>query len=199
MAVDMRRAVFVRSAAGEGDFPRDLPQVAVAGRSNVGKSSLINCLTRRRSLARVGSSPGRTAFVNCFLIDGSFYLADLPGYGYARVSKAERQRWAGLMECYFARRDRIALGLLVVDARHAPTEDDRTMERWFARSRCPLVVAANKCDRLKSGEVSASLARIRETLDLGQEVPVIPVSARTGQGREELTGRLLAGLGLAGP
>ena len=196
MPIDVRKAEFIRSAASPRDFLGDMPQAAFAGRSNVGKSSVINCLLGRKNFARVGASPGKTAHVNYFRIDGAFYLADLPGYGYAKVSKAERDRWSRLMEDYFARPGLITLGVMVVDARHRPTADDQTMARWFKDTGCPLVVAANKIDKLKKSELAPNLQCIRETLELEESVPVIAFSAEKGTGRGELLEALLSGLGL---
>ena len=138
-------------------------QVAFAGRSNVGKSSVINRLLNRKNFARVGAAPGKTTQINYFKIDNAFYLVDLPGYGYARVSKGERDRWGKLMEDYFARPDLLTLGVLIVDARHRPTADDCTMANWFRETGRPLVVAANKLDKLKKSEIGPNLEQIRLT------------------------------------
>ena len=187
MAVNLQKAEFVLSAAAPKDFIQDgLPQVAFAGRSNVGKSSAINRLLNRKNFARVGAAPGKTVHINYFRIDGAFYLVDLPGYGYARVSKGERDRWGKLMEDYFARPGLLTLGVLIVDARHKPTADDCTMANWFKETGCPLAVAANKLDKLKKSEVAPNLAQIRTTLELGEDVPVIPFSAEKGTGKEDL-------------
>ena len=193
MAVNLQKAEFILSAASPKDFIRDgLPQVAFAGRSNVGKSSVINRLLNRKNLARVGAAPGKTTHINYFKIDGAFYLVDLPGYGYAKVSKGERDRWAKLMECYFADRKQMTLGVMVVDARHKPTADDCTMAQWYREAGCPVVVAANKLDKLKKSEVAGSLQQIRETLELDEAAPLIPFSAEKGMGREELLRLILS-------
>ena len=187
MAVNLQKAEFVLSAAAPKDFIQDgLPQVAFAGRSNVGKSSAINRLLNRKNFARVGAAPGKTVHINYVRIDGAFYLVDLPGYGYARVSKGERDRWGKLMEDYFARPGLLTLGVLIVDARHKPTADDCTMANWFKETGCPLAVAANKLDKLKKSEIAPNLEQIRTTLELGEDVPVIPFSAEKGTGKEEL-------------
>ena len=184
--MNWNNAEYVRSAANRGDFLHDgRVQIAMAGRSNVGKSSVINRMVRRKNLARVGNSPGKTRQVNYFLIDGAFYLVDLPGYGYARVSQAEKERWGRLMESYFADHT-LTLGLLIVDARHKPTADDCTMAQWFKESGCPFVVVANKLDKLKKSEIEPNLQRIRDTLELGEDTTLIPFSAEKGEGREEL-------------
>ena len=193
MAVNLQKAEFVLSAAAPRAFIQDgLPQVAFAGRSNVGKSSAINRLLGRKNFARVGAAPGKTVHINYFRIDNAFYLVDLPGYGYAKVSKAERDRWGRLMEDYFARPDLLTLGVLIVDARHKPTADDCTMANWFKETGRPLAVAANKVDKLKKSEVEPSLRLIRDTLELGPEIPVIPFSAEKGTGKEELLGVVLS-------
>ena len=187
MEVNLHNATFVLSAASPRDFLGDgRPQVAFAGRSNVGKSSVINRLLNRKNFARVGAAPGKTVHINYFDIDGTFYLVDLPGYGYARVSKGERDRWGKLMEDYFARPGLLTLGVMIVDARHRPTADDQTMARWFRDTGCPLIVVANKLDKLKKSEIEPNLLQIRETLELGEDVPVIPFSAEKGTGKEEL-------------
>ena len=186
MAVNFNKAEFVLSAVRPEGFLRDgLHQLAFAGRSNVGKSSVINRLVGRKNFARVGASPGKTTQINYFRIDGQLYLVDLPGYGYAKVSKAERDRWGKLMEAYFAS-GLITWGVMIVDARHKPTADDVTMAQWFQDTGCPLIVVANKLDKLKKSEVEPNLLRIRETLSLGEEVPVVPFSAEKGEGREAL-------------
>ncbi len=144
MTINWNLAQFVRSAAKPADFPRDgLPQVVFAGRSNVGKSSVINRILNRKNFARVGSAPGKTTHINYFSVDQKLYLVDLPGYGYAKVSKQERDRWGRLIEAWFSDTDRMALGILVVDARHKPTADDCMMAQVFLSSGKPFLVAAN--------------------------------------------------------
>ena len=170
MSINVQKAEFILSAASPKDFRRDaLPQVAFAGRSNVGKSSVINRLLNRKNFARVGAAPGKTTQINYFKIDNAFYLVDLPGYGYARVSKGERDRWGRLMEGYFADPELMTLGVMIVDARHKPTADDCTMAQWYRGAGCPFLVVANKLDKLKKSEVEGNLQRIRETLELGEE------------------------------
>jgi len=195
VAVNLQKAEFVLSAVSPSGFIQDgLPQVAFAGRSNVGKSSVINRLLNRKNFARVGAEPGKTVHVNYFNIDKTFYLVDLPGYGYAKVSKAERDRWGRLMEDYFARPDLLTLGVMIVDSRHRPTADDCTMAQWFKDTGCPLVVVANKLDKLKKSEIEPNLQLIRETLELGDEDLLIPFSAEKGTGRDELLRAIFAGI-----
>lgn len=195
MELNFNKVEFIRSAVKPADFLRDgLPQLAFAGRSNVGKSSVINRLVGRKNFARVGASPGKTSQINYFRLDERAYLVDLPGYGYAKVSKAERDRWGRLMEDYFAS-GLITLGVMIVDARHKPTADDVTMANWFYDADCPVAVVANKLDKLKKSEIEPNLLRIRETLDLREEDGLIPFSAERGDGKEQLIALLLKMLG----
>lgn len=192
MTLNVNKAEFVKSAAAPSQFIHSsVPAVAFSGKSNVGKSSVINRLLNRKNFARVGSEPGKTVHVNYFLIDGRVYLIDLPGYGYAKVSQAEKERWGRLMEDFFAA-GLFSLGVMIVDARHKPTVDDVTMARWFQNSGCRMVVVANKLDKLKKSEIEPNLSRIRETLDLSEDVLLIPFSAEKGQGREQLLAEIQA-------
>ena len=196
MKVNWNRAEFVRSAAKPADFPRDtLPQVVFAGRSNVGKSSAINRLLGRKNLARVGSAPGKTTHINYFQVDEKLYLVDLPGYGYAKVSLQERARWGRLIEAWFADTRLMTLGLLIVDARHKPTADDRTMSDFFLDTGKPYVVVANKLDKLKNSQI---LSLIRQTLELPGWVELIPFSAEKGDGKERLLELILEHTGWTG-
>ena len=190
--MNFQNVEFLISAANPKDFPMTrLPEIAFAGKSNVGKSSVINRLLQRKNFARVGDKPGKTIHVNYFTIDNTCYLVDLPGYGYVQVSQKEKDRWAKLMEDYFAAQ-RIDLGVLIVDYRHPPTKNDITMARWFLDSGCPFVVVANKMDKLKKSELSPNLVTIREDLELPEDCPVIPFSAEKGNGRDELVKLILA-------
>ena len=193
MAINLQKAEFILSAVAPKFFLRDgLPQVAFSGRSNVGKYSVINRLLNRKNFARVGAAPGKTTQINYFKIDNAFYLVDLPGYGYAKVSKAERDRWGKLMESYFADPELMTLGVMIVDSRHKPTADDCTMAQWYREAGCPFVVVANKLDKLKKSQVEPNLQVIRETLELGEGDVVIPFSAEKGTGRQELVSAILA-------
>lgn len=186
MSINFNRVEFIRSAAAPRDFLRDgLPQLAFAGRSNVGKSSVINQIVNRKNFARVGASPGKTSQINYFLLDDRAYLVDLPGYGYAKVSKAERERWGQLMEAYFAS-GLISWGVMIVDARHRPTADDVTMAEWFYDTGCPLIVVANKLDKLKKSQIAPNLEVIRETLAFREEDRLVAFSAEKGDGKEQL-------------
>lgn len=192
MAFNISNAEFIRSAVKKADFPRDrLPQIVFAGRSNVGKSSVINKLLNRKNFARVGAAPGKTTHINYFLIDKKLYLVDLPGYGYAKVSKEEKARWGKLIESWFADTELMTLGVQIVDARHKPTADDYTMAEWFKNCGKPYVVVANKLDKLKKSEIEGNIARIRETLGLDEASIVIPFSAEKGDGRQALLNLIL--------
>lgn len=189
---NVNKAEFIKSAADPSGFIRDeLPNIVFSGKSNVGKSSVINRLLNRKNFARVGQSPGKTIHVNYFLIDGKVYFVDLPGYGYAKVSIKERERWGKLMERFFATVGLIDLGVMIVDSRHKPTADVVTMAQWFKSTQCPMVVVANKCDKLKKSEVEPNMALIRETLELPDEVVLIPFSAEKGNGKDALMAEIL--------
>lgn len=191
-SLNVNKAEFIKSAADpKGFIKSDLPGIVFSGKSNVGKSSVINRLLNRKNFARVGQSPGKTIHVNYFLIDGKAYFVDLPGYGYAKVSQSERDRWGRLMEKFFATEGVISLGVMIVDSRHKPTADDITMARWFLSTECPLVVVANKCDKLKKSEIEPNMQLIRDTLELPEDVLLIPFSAEKGTGRELLMAEIL--------
>ena len=189
--MNLHNVEFLISAAHSGDFPGNrLPEIAFAGKSNVGKSSVINRLLNRKNFARVGEKPGKTIHVNYFVIDKKCYFVDLPGYGYAQVSQAEKDRWGKLMEDYFAA-GRIDLGVMIVDCRHAPTNNDITMARWFLDSNCPFVVVANKLDKVKKSQIKGNLQVIRQDLELPEDCPIIPFSAEKGDGKDELIRMIL--------
>lgn len=184
--MNLHNATFRKSVVNRKDFMMDKPSIVFAGKSNVGKSSVINKLLNRKNFARVGNTPGKTVHINYFDIDSKCYFVDLPGYGYAKVAKDERDRWGKLMETFFATEGAITLGVQIVDARHKPTADDITMAQYFMDTDCAMVVVANKKDKLKKSEYEPNVARIRETLELPDEVPVVLFSAEKGDGRDEL-------------
>ena len=193
--MNFQKVDFLISAAAPKDFPKErLPEIAFAGKSNVGKSSVINRILQRKNFARVGDKPGKTIHVNYFTVDSKCYFVDLPGYGFAKVSEKEKARWGKLMEDYFAA-GRINLGVLIVDYRHPPTNNDITMADWFIQSGCPFVVVANKMDKLKKSELEPNLRTIREDLNLPESVPVIPFSAEKGNGRDDLVRLILTAAG----
>jgi GTP-binding protein len=185
--MNVQNVEFIKSAANiQGLITDGLPQVVFSGRSNVGKSSVINRLLNRKNFARIASRPGKTVHINYFLIDKSAYFVDLPGYGYAMVSKSERKRWSSLMEGYFSGSGHIALGVMIADARHKPTDDDIVMADWFKASDCRFVVLANKIDKVKRSEIEHNITRIRETLNLDKDTRIIQFSAEKGTNRAEL-------------
>ena len=185
-------AEFIRSAADPRQFIRSsVPGVVFAGKSNVGKSSVINCLLNRKNFARVGNTPGKTVHVNYFLIDGRLYFIDLPGYGFANVAKEERDRWGRLMEDFFREKDLFRVGVLIVDARHKPTADDMRMFQWFRSAGRPFLVVANKLDKLKKTEVESCLQQIRLTFGMEEQELLLPFSAEKGTGKEQLQREML--------
>ena len=189
--MNFQNAEFLISAASPKDFPVNrLPEIAFAGKSNVGKSSVINRLLQRKNFARVGDTPGKTIHVNYFLLDRKCYFVDLPGYGFAKVPQSEKERWSNLMERYFAEK-RVTLGILIVDYRHPPTNNDITMARWFMDSGCPFAVVANKMDKVKKSELESNLQLIRQDLELPDNCPLIPFSAEKGDGRDALVRLIL--------
>ncbi len=184
--MNVNKVQFIRSAVSAKDFVRDgRPQLVFAGRSNVGKSSVINRLLNRKNFARVGNTPGKTVHINFFQVD-TVYFVDLPGYGFAKVSQAEKNRWGRLMETYFNAEGLITAGVLIVDARHKPTADDVSMAGWFRSTGRPLIVVANKMDKLKKSEMEGAIQTVRETLELTEEDRLVPFSAEKGTGRGEL-------------
>lgn len=193
--MNLNNVQFLISAASPKSFPKkEFPEIAFAGKSNVGKSSVINRILQRKNLARVGEKPGKTIHVNYFTVDSKCYFVDLPGYGYAKVSQAEKDRWGKLMEDYFAS-NRIDLGVFIVDSRHSPTNNDIVMARWFIESGCPFVVVANKLDKLKKSEIASNLQTIRNDLGLPDNCVIIPFSAEKGTGREDLLRFILETVG----
>jgi len=183
--INLHNAGFAKSAASAGDIIKDgLPQIVFSGKSNVGKSSVINRLLGRKQFARVSTTPGKTIHINYFLIDKKAYFVDLPGYGYAKIAKAERSRWSALMEAFFSEPGHITLGVMIVDARHRPTEDDMTMANWYKASGRPLIVIANKIDKVRKSEIEQNMAVISRTLDFSDDVMVIRFSAEKGINRD---------------
>lgn len=196
MAINLNNAEFVKSAATPAGFLNvQEPCVVFSGKSNVGKSSVINRILNRKNFARVGAHPGKTIHINYFKIDRQVYFIDLPGYGYASVAKSERERWGKMMEKFFTDPGRVSLGVMIVDARHKPTKDDETMAQWFHSTGCPLIVVANKLDKLdklKKSEIEPNMQRIRESLQLSEDTLVLPFSAEKGTGRDVLVREILS-------
>lgn len=184
-------AEFIRSAHGSGDYLRDgRPEVAFAGRSNVGKSSLLNRLLGRKSLARISSTPGRTQAVNYFLVNRRFYFVDLPGYGYAKAGKEARREWAARVEGYLREALPGALMVMLVDGKVGATPLDVQAYQYLSGLGAAIVVAATKVDRLPRGRWPAMVREVRATLGLEETIPVIPVSAESGDGVKELWGAI---------
>jgi GTP-binding protein len=177
-------AEFIKSAFDEKDWPRDeRPEVAFLGRSNVGKSSLINSLLGVKGLARTSSTPGRTQSLNFFLVNNRFRFVDLPGYGFARVPKITRSSWGELATNYLAKRATLVLSIQIVDSRHEPTTLDLQLSEWLAAHQKPRIVVATKSDKLSNNELRKNLERVKRSLDAER---VITYSAKTGKGREEV-------------
>ena len=184
--MEIKSADFITSMASYGNFPgRGLPQVAVAGKSNVGKSSLINKLCRRNKLARTSATPGKTRLINIFLLNQQFHLVDLPGYGFAKVDKQEKARWGKMMQDYFEQAEELRHVLCLVDIRHEPTEDDRQMNLFLRQMGIPFTVIATKAGKISRGARMKQLAPICRAL-LVQPWEVICFSSEDGTGREEL-------------
>lgn len=191
---------FVKSALEQADFPRDqLSEIAFAGRSNVGKSRLLNTLVGSRGLARISSSPGRTQAINFFRVGDKAFFVDLPGYGYAKVPKEVRERWKGLVESYLANRPQLRLVLLLVDSRIAPTPGDVMLKKWLDHYGIEHVVILTKADKLSRSQLLRSTSRARETLEIDE---LIPFSAVTGLGKKAILDRIqttISGVGEARP
>ena len=183
----VKQAEFVISAVGPGQYPEDaLPEIALAGRSNVGKSSLINRLLGRKNLARTSSQPGKTQTLNYYRINDFFYFVDVPGYGYAKVSRSERAAWGRFIERYLLGREPLRKVLLIVDVRHPPSKDDQAMYDWLAHNGLPIAVIATKADKIPRSQWQKHVKLVRETLGMPKGDPVILFSSETGQGLDEL-------------
>lgn len=175
------------SAVSQKQYPQDgIPEIALAGRSNVGKSSLINRLIQRKSLARTSSKPGKTQTLNFYKLNNSFYFVDVPGYGYAKVSKSERNKWGPMMEEYFETRTYLKAVILITDIRHEPTNDDMQMYAYLKYLEHPVIVIATKMDKVKRGKQHAYMKRTKELIQLQDEDVIIPFSAETGEGKDEV-------------
>ena len=187
MALNFAKAEFVRSAGKAADFLRDgLPQFAFAGRSNVGKSSVINRLVGRKNLAYVGASPGKTTQVNYFLIDRRAYLVDLPGYGYAKVSQQEKEKWGKMIERYLHSSKQLRAVFLLIDIRHEPSANDKMMYDWVVSQGYNPIIIATKQDKLKRSQIDKHVRMLRQGLKLVPGTRIIPFSSVTKQGRDEI-------------
>lgn len=187
--MNFQNAAYELSAGTGRQLPSStLPEVVFSGRSNVGKSSLINRLLNRKALARVSATPGKTATVNFFTVDCCRFV-DLPGYGYAKVSRGEKERWAGLLDSYFSGRRNIALVVQLVDFRHDPSRDDEDMINFLLETELPFLVVCTKADKLNKTQTAAQTARYTELFG-PVNVPFLPFSSENGTGLEELRGRI---------
>jgi GTP-binding protein len=193
MKMEINKAIFITSLAEYGPFEGcGLPQIAVTGRSNVGKSSLINKLTKQNHLAKTSGTPGKTRLINVFLINNAFHLVDLPGYGFAKVAKHEKERWSGMMHRYFEKASELTYVLQLVDIRHEPSEEDIMMNRFLRSKNIPFTVIITKADKVSRGTRMKYIAPILRALEV-QPWEVIAFSSVHGTGREELLS-LLAGV-----
>lgn len=176
-------AKFVISALSADQFPRDRrPEIAFVGRSNVGKSSILNRLLKRKGLAKTSSTPGKTQTINFFDINGKFYFVDLPGYGYAKVPKALKNQWVEALTSYLENREHLKLAVALIDARHAPTANDFQIQEILGNAEVPTLIVATKIDKLKQSERAKSLKRIRKDFDLDPDALVVASSSETGEG-----------------
>jgi GTP-binding protein len=187
----VHEATFACSCSRPSEFPRSgWPEIAFAGRSNVGKSSLLNLLLGQRGLARVSATPGKTQTINFFVINRSYLFVDLPGYGYARVPRSVQQTWRSLIEAYLTERQELRAVALILDPRHPPTELDRTMHEWLSSYQIPEIVIATKADQVPRGRRRLAQDQIAAALGLSDDQAPVFVSARTGEGRIELWSRI---------
>jgi GTP-binding protein len=179
-------AEIIISAVSKKQYPNDrLPEIALAGRSNVGKSSFINKLIHRKNLARTSSKPGKTQTLNFYKINESFYFVDVPGYGYAKVSKKEREKWGIMMEEYFETRNTLQAVLLITDIRHEPTSDDLQMYDFLKYYELPVIIVATKLDKVPKSKRSAHIKRTTGAFQIEQGDVLLPFSAETGEGKDE--------------
>lgn len=175
------------SAVNKSQYPAEgIPEIALAGRSNVGKSSIINTLLNRRNFARTSQTPGKTRTINFYLINNEFYFVDLPGYGYAKIAKPEKEKWGGIMERYLESRQELCSIFLLVDIRHEPTADDKLMYEWIKHFGYNCVVIATKADKISRGQYQKHISIIRKKLQMESSEKVIPVSSLKKTGVEEL-------------
>lgn len=183
----VKNAKFELTAVRPEQYPTiSIPEVALAGRSNVGKSSFINTLLNRKNLARVGATPGKTREINFYNVDGALFLVDMPGYGYAGVSKGKKSSWGEVVETYFNARHQLSMLILLVDIRHKPSEDDKLMYEWLSGSGIPHMVVASKADKISRSQAANRVREIRQELGMGDDVKLIAFSSETRQGKDEV-------------
>lgn len=185
--MELNNAKYELTAVKPEQYPlSDLPEIALLGRSNVGKSTIINTLLNRKNLARVSSEPGKTRGINFYNIDDRLYFVDLPGYGYAKVSKEIKSSWGGFIETYLNFRPQLRMAVMLVDIRHSPSADDKIMYNWIAEHGLYHIVVATKMDKISRSQVKPRVQEIKKTLDIGEKVVVIPYSSETRQGKDEI-------------
>lgn len=183
----VNKAEIVTSAVHPSQYPKDnFPEIALAGRSNVGKSSFINKLLGRKNLVRTSSKPGKTRTLNFYNINDQFYFVDVPGYGYAKVSKSEREKWGRMMEEYFETREQLRAVVLIVDSRHKPTQEDIQMFEYVTYLNIPLIIVTTKVDKLSKNKMNKHIHEIKNTFQAEENIPIIPFSAITGLNKDKV-------------
>ena len=184
--MDIKRAEYVKGAVEMHQYPEDkIPHVVLVGKSNVGKSSFINCITNNFKLARISDRPGKTRLINFYKLNDAFFVVDVPGYGYARVSKEEQQKWAEMMDEFLSTHKSISLIIHIIDIRHAPSSQDIQMSEWIAHSDIPFIIMATKADKIARSQWKTQSDLIRTHLNLPENILVIPFSSVTRVGRKE--------------
>lgn len=185
--MEIRKAEFITSAVGISQYPKEpIPHIALVGKSNVGKSSMINTITNRSRLAKTSGQPGKTRLVNFFKINDEFYFVDLPGYGFARVSKKEKAKWSHMIETFLESSPNLIGMVQLVDIRHKPTEEDKVMRNWIEHYNMPIIVVATKADKLGKTRWKPQTDMIRKHLDLPSHIPIIPFSSQTRMGKDSV-------------
>ncbi len=185
--MQIKNARFLKSMKSKADYPAlDMPEIAICGKSNVGKSSLVNYLTNNSKMAKISSNPGKTRLVNFFVINEEFLLVDLPGYGFARVSKAEQNSWSAMIEGYLSHSKQIRTLLILLDIRHNPTADDKLMFEWAAHFGVSVIIVATKADKIAKTKRHAQLQMIKKSISGGVDYPIVAVSSQNRLGAEPL-------------
>ncbi|WP_446899850.1 ribosome biogenesis GTP-binding protein YihA/YsxC [Clostridium sp. LBM24168] len=187
MYLEIKQAEFIISAVRKNQYPKEnLKEIAFVGRSNAGKSSLINVLVNRKKLAKTSSIPGKTRLVNFFLVNGKFYFVDLPGYGYAKISKSQKNDWKEIVESYLVKRNQLKAIIMLLDSRHRPTADDITMYRWILYYNYRIIVVATKIDKISKNQLAKNIKIIRKTLNLEPKDKLFTFSSLNKQGKDDL-------------
>lgn len=195
--LNLNNARHEQTAVRKEQYPqKDIPEVAFVGRSNVGKSSLINSMLNRKGLARVASTPGKTRVINFYNIDEELSFVDLPGYGYAKVSKTMKECWGEIIETYLNSRKQLKFIVMLVDIRHSPTENDKMMYEWLLNKGIPSIIVSTKIDKIPKQKIKERFTDIRKVLMLDDDIKIIPFSSETKQGRDELWDEINANCGI---